>query len=385
MNNFCAKLLKNLIAFKVYIILMVFFLSCTGTQNQPSEIPVNEYGNPGYVISFNPKKYICYKTHNQIIIDGKADEDIWQATPWNIEFADILGDHFPKPTFLTRAKMLWNNYFLFIIAEMSDPNLKAGDDEKAEICDNNFFSILIDNNGDTHNFIELQFNVNGRLNLFNYKSNNFKGEKGNLNKLRAIKSSTYVEGTINTPYDEDKYWSLEVAIPISLLTNGNNTIAFAGTQWRMNFNRSQFNYIIVDGYYKKEINSETGKIYPNENWVWAPIGENNIYKPELWGFVQFSDNKINDGKDKFNYNTDEDLKWELRNIYYAQNRYFLKNGTYAKKIKDLKSVGFKTKALKYKPKIKHNTDKYTISAKTANGQLTWNINSDGLVWPNNNE
>ena len=54
-----------------------------------------------------PKHYICYKleTNEKIKIDGKINDSAWQKVPFTDEFIDIQGKSFPKPKYITKAKM----------------------------------------------------------------------------------------------------------------------------------------------------------------------------------------------------------------------------------------------------------------------------------------
>jgi hypothetical protein len=137
---------------------------------------------------------------------------------------------------------------------------------------------------------------------------------------------------------------------------------------------------VVDGYYKKEINSESGTFYPSENWVWSPMGHFDLHMPELWSFVQFSEMEAGLERDKFVYNNDEDVKWELRNIYYAQQRYFETNGRYAKRLGQLKEVGFVPDALRFKSHVEGDESAYVAKAQSPDKKSVWKLNQEGRIW-----
>ena len=42
-------------------------------------------------IEYNPKTYLCFKTDELILIDGKIDETTWDSAPWTDLFVDIEG------------------------------------------------------------------------------------------------------------------------------------------------------------------------------------------------------------------------------------------------------------------------------------------------------
>lgn len=365
---------------QIYLILFIVFAGCSGRTSQPGDIPSNEYGNPGYIISFSPKRYVCYRTSEPIVLDGKADEDVWQMLPWNIEFTDIMGDHFQKPPYLTRAKMLWDDDYVYVAAELMEPHIRASG-KMDDVIANNHFSVFFDANGNTHDYLEFVIDAAGS---FQIRSHLYPGSDGTIwsdGKKAQVAAMEYVEGTINNPTNEDHYWSIEAAFPVKLITGDQLSIKpGAGVQWRMNFKRAHWNAVVVDGFYKKEIDSQSGKIYPQENWVWSPIGENNIHKPELWGLVQFSEIGAGGGRESFVYNTDEDVKWELRNILYAQQRFFDVKGRYAKRFTELRVVGFEPKALKFKPAMDSRHQRFIVKALSTTDEIIWYINHEGLIW-----
>ena len=60
-----------------------------------------------------------------IKIDGKLDDPAWQAAPWTDDFVDIEGDRRLPPRFRTRAKMLWDDQYFYIGAELEEPHVQG--------------------------------------------------------------------------------------------------------------------------------------------------------------------------------------------------------------------------------------------------------------------
>ena len=90
-----------------------------------------------------PKHYIVSKTKNNIFIDGNADEASWNKAKFSDKFIDIEGIKIPK--FDTKMKMLWDDNFLYVYAELEEPhiwgNLKQRD---TIIYYNNDFEVFLD-------------------------------------------------------------------------------------------------------------------------------------------------------------------------------------------------------------------------------------------------
>ena len=66
------------------------------------------------------KGCVCYRTTGSIKIDGMLSEDSWDNAPWTDDFADIQGDVKPRPRFRTRARMLWDDEYFYVGAELED-------------------------------------------------------------------------------------------------------------------------------------------------------------------------------------------------------------------------------------------------------------------------
>ncbi|MDX1365345.1 MAG: carbohydrate-binding family 9-like protein, partial [Arenibacter latericius] len=105
-----------------------------------------------------PRSYIAHKTNEPIVIDGKMDENAWKLAPWSEDYIDIEGE--VTPIYRTRMKMLWDNDYLYVLAEMEEPHVWATLKQRdTVIFYNNDFEIFIDAEGDTHNYYEFEMNA----------------------------------------------------------------------------------------------------------------------------------------------------------------------------------------------------------------------------------
>src|SRR6202000_33033 len=73
----------------------------------------------------NPLSYECHRTLSPIQIDGKLDDPAWKTAEWTSDFVDIQGAGMPVPRYRTRVKMMWNDKYLYIAAELREPNVPA--------------------------------------------------------------------------------------------------------------------------------------------------------------------------------------------------------------------------------------------------------------------
>ncbi len=285
-----------------------------------------------------PKTYACARASKPITIDGKLDDDAWAAAPWTDEFVDIEGPRQPPPRFRTRVKMLWDDRYLYVAAEMLEPHVCATLTKKnSVIFHDNDFEIFIDPDGDHHDYYELEVNaLNTIWELSLPKPYRDGGKPKHGTNIDGLKSAVHVNGTINDPLDEDKGWTVEVAIPWSGLAQYNKarpTPPRRGDTWRVNFSRVQWTYDVVDDKYVKRPKEKQ----PEDNWVWSPQGVIDMHRPERWGVVMFAEHADAGVPDELM--TDLTVRDRLMEVYHRQRAFKRAHGKWARSLDQLGMTG----------------------------------------------
>lgn len=356
--------------------MLIFLASCLGS---PASIE-----ETGSIIppEPDPESYICYRPGGILVVDGILNEPDWEAVPWTDNFVDIEGDAKPQPEFRTRAKMLWDDSYLYVAAELEEPHIWATLRQRdTVIFHDNDFEIFIDPDGDTHAYYELEVNAyNTSWDLLLIKPYRDGGPAVNSWNINGLKVGTDIKGTINDPSDIDQGWSVEIAIPLQVLKECNRTgLPKAGDQWRIDFSRVEWRTVIENGKYSKEISPATGKPYPENNWVWSSQGRINMHMPEMWGYMQFSDIKAGAGIDQFVADPDKDKKWALRMVYYTEAEFFKKFNTYTSELK-LLGLGKKDfSGIESLPVIKNTNKTFECYIPDKDGTRDWTIFQDGRI------
>ncbi|MDT8402043.1 MAG: carbohydrate-binding family 9-like protein [Bacteroidales bacterium] len=329
---------------------------------------------------FTPEDYICYRA-DDIIIDGKLDEQSWGSVEWTEDFVDIEGELKAQPLHRTRVKMLWDDNFLYIAAELAEPHIWARLRQRdTVIFYDNDFEVFIDPDGDTHEYMEFEMNAYNTLwDLLLTKPYRDNGRVADAWDISGIQTAVNIHGTINDPSDIDDKWLIELAFPMTVLTEFGPGPR-DGAQWRINFSRVNWRTVIEGGSYVKEIDPKTGKSYPEYNWVWSQQGLVNIHYPERWGYLQFSEIPAGEGLAEFEVKPDEDLKWNLRTLYYAQRNYAADKGSYTLNIDELEKYGYER--AEYLPCILLKPFGYEAYLLSENTQLLWTIDNYGKVYSN---
>jgi hypothetical protein len=171
-------------------------------------------------IPYAPQHYVCYQSAQPLTIDGRLNEPAWKTTPWTDLFVDIEGNLKPAPRFQTRAKLLWDSLYLYVGAELQEPDIWATLTQRdAVIYHDNDFEVFIDPDMDTHQYYELELNaLNTVWDLLLIKPYRDGGPAVNAWDIQGLKSAVSINGTLNHPGDIDSGWCVEIAFPWSVLS-----------------------------------------------------------------------------------------------------------------------------------------------------------------------
>jgi ketosteroid isomerase-like protein len=283
-----------------------------------------------------PKGYVCFRAEQPPKIDGRLDDQSWQAAPWTEEFVDIEGDRRPKPRFRTRAKMLWDAEYFYIAAQMEEPHVWGTlTNHDSVIFNDNDFEVFIDPDGDNHEYYEFEINpLNTGWDLFLPRPYKDGGRAENSWEIPGLLSAIGVDGTLNDPSDRDRGWSVEIALPWSALREYARRPAPPrdGHQWRVNFSRVEWQHEIQAGKYQKVPNTR------EDNWVWSPQGIIDMHRPERWGSVQFSTaapGSAESATTRFQPNPTLRGQGALLEIYHHQKAFYEKHQRWAASIDQL--------------------------------------------------
>ncbi len=269
----------------------------------------------------HPKGYVCYRADVPIKVDGKLDDPAWSRAPWTDEFVDIEGDAKPRPRFRTRARMLWDDRYFYIAAELEEPHvwgrLTAHD---AVLFHDLDFEVFVDPDGDNHEYAELEINALGTTwDLFLAKSYRDGGKAQDSFEIEGLKTAVHIHGTLNEPNDKDEGWTVEIAMPWTSFARfaHASTPPKDGDQWRLNFSRVEWRHRVRAGKYEPVPLTD-------DNWVWSPQGRIAMHVPDRWGYVQFT--RGEPGTVSFRPDPTWPARARLMQVYEAQGAFRARRG-----------------------------------------------------------
>ena len=284
----------------------------------------------------NEPCYTCRRANGPVVVDGDISKEVWQGVPWSEAFVDIEGAVKPPPHHLTRVKMLHDDQYLYIAAEMEDPRVWGTYTQKnTTMYHENDFELFIDPDGAGHDYYELELNcLNCVWELRMHRPYSVGGEHRNPCNLAGLRSAVAVRG--GPPNNAavaaaaagggggvTEGWDVELAVPIAELLaqyglrrpctrggggcdggdggrgggGGGGGGVRAGDAWRVNFSRVHWETEVVAGEEEEGGGAHGGEPRmirkvegrPEKNWVWSPTGVIDIHRPERWAVVVFSD------------------------------------------------------------------------------------------------
>lgn len=242
-----------------------------------------------------PATYICYRAAESIVVDGRLESPSWKRAEWTNLFGHIEEPHI-IPEWATRAKMLWDDHFFYVAVDMECPDVWATittRDEHVYAYDPDF-EVFIDPDGDGEHYMEFGMNaINGVYDFLLHKPyDRGGGETREIDwNWEGLRSAVQVQGTLNAPWIEDRGWTAVIAFDYESMEANAPTAHFPpqdGDVWRVNLSR-----LVRD-----RANTWTGK-----DWTWSCVGVYSMHIPELYGYVQFSDQVVGTARVPFEAET----------------------------------------------------------------------------------
>jgi len=330
------------------------------------------------------RSYLCKEVSSEMIkIDGLVDE-AWAMAPWTSEFVDIEGDKRPSPYFDTRVKMLWDQDYFYVLAELEEPHVWAKLTERdAVIYYDNDFEVFIDPDGDTHNYTEIELNAfNTVWDLLLTKPYRDGGKALHQYDIKGLQTAVQIKGTLNDPTDEDEGWIVEMAIPWKSFaeTTQQQTPPTNNDTWRVNFSRVQWDTEVHDGQYEKVIDPKTGKAKAEHNWVWSPQRVIAMHEPEFWGTVIFRTTE-RASEDYYADFISEEIRQRLYQLHRYQIQYKRDSGVYKNSKDEMLSVNYFITGDNIIWDMQADRDTYHIIMQHPQDRmLLWHIDHTGRIW-----
>ena len=333
-------------------------------------------------IPFAPPLYRCRKSKLSYPgkLNGRLDKPFWDQVAPIVDFQDIEGGANPLPAKQTEVRMTWDDENLYIGARLMEDQIWATVQERDQVIFvDNDFEVFLSPKHSTHRYYEIEMNAAYAVwDLMMLKPNRDLVNRIISWDIQGLETAVYIDGELNDPNADNKFWSLEIKIPWFSLREceadecyPTHIVPDLGEVWRINFSRVEYDVEVKDGKYEKRKDPKSQTYLPEHNWVWAPTGAIDIHMPEMWGYLFFADAE---DQVEFVLPANEKIAWELRKLYYRQRNYGVRFGKYTTDFAQLKENDVWT----IDPQIDVTPSLFEISTATQSGRL--HIREDGLIW-----
>jgi len=225
------------------------------------------------------KKYFVTQIDSPITIDGLDNEDAWQNIPYSNSFVDIINGS--EVDYSTKFKCTRDDKNIYFFVKLEEPHIRGlMTSHDTLLYNENCFEIFIDPDNDGKNYLELEINARETtLDLLMDKPYKKGGKSDIAYDIKGLEHMTNISGTINNPNDTDKFWTIEIAIPMSSVFElSNYGVEKSNFHWRVHLARMQFPHTINKGTYKQD-----PKVLPKV-WVWNQQSAFDNHIPERWGY-----------------------------------------------------------------------------------------------------
>ena len=193
------------------------------------------------------KRYVARRATQPIIVNGKLDEADWKSAPSTGPFVNTLTGAPGGPA--TEAKLLWDDKFLYVAFENTDTDIWASLGKRDDkLWTQEADELMIDADGNGRGYIELQVAPNG--NVFDTYLPQYRKYEDSLDPKRKPYSwnskmnvKVTVDGTLNKHDDQDRSWTVELALPLEDVKGLDTEAALPrlpphqGDVWRINMFR----------------------------------------------------------------------------------------------------------------------------------------------------
>jgi len=256
------------------------------------------------------KTYRCLRTREPMIIDGRLDEQAWQAAAWSEPFGTIAaGDAVELDT---RVALLWDERCLYAAYRVEDHDVRGTmtgfhdhvyvNDEDVELFvagDGYYYELGVNPINTVYeirwtwvqplverrDYAELE-RLLSTPNFLYYLARDGEpiGRHGDLDwQLPGLEHAVHVEGTLNRPEVRDRGWTVEFALPwegLAPLMGARPVPPNPGDELR------------ITAYRAHHTRAERDRKNTSTGWTWSIMGNDNIHVPERWNRVQFTDELV---------------------------------------------------------------------------------------------
>lgn len=227
---------------------------------------INGCGDKKTSISYEPS-YNAGKTAESPVIDGILTEDCWNDA--EAKSLNLCRDG-TRPLYPTTVRVTYDDKYLYIGFECQDPDAASTVMEKdGPIVSQEYISVYIDAGSDMKTYVVIDVAPTGAVSdafVLSYDD----GKRKILSdwNCEGLRASVSVYGGGARPGTLDRFWTVELALPLEEFVTAPHIPPAPEDTWRINFYRVE----LTDG---------------KEYSAFAPTGDESFHKPSRFAWLLF--------------------------------------------------------------------------------------------------
>jgi len=185
--------------------------------------------------------YSCHAVSRPLVLDGRMGDPAWSNAPV-LNF--YLPPNFAEPRFKTEARVLYDSKYLYVGYKAQDLDVWAYYKNRDDTtCIEDCLEIFFQTDPSRESYYGFEINALGTINDAYYpfarmtRGGHYRWKQWNCDGLIT---KVGIDGTLNDPSDEDRYWTLEMAIPFAELKALGGVSPKSGDIWCFHLTRCEW-------------------------------------------------------------------------------------------------------------------------------------------------
>jgi len=233
--------------------------------DKENRIMIAEVDVSGDTTPPNAYEVVRIKGKNRIKVDGKLTEAEWAKAP---EASLQLESGKKPPVQPTVFKALWDDENIYFGVRVTDKDIASSFTKRDEpLFKEDAVEFFFDADGDLQDYQEIEVSPAGVL--FDATFSGMRDGQ-NLEWNPPIDAKLTLDGTLSKKDDEDKSWTLEMAIPLKEIANEAPVPPKPGDLWRANI-------------YRIDISQKLKR----EATEWSPVIKGDFHQLHRFGVLKF--------------------------------------------------------------------------------------------------
>jgi len=239
-------------------IAVFFFLALTGC------------GGKGTVPKRKGPSLTIRKTHNPPVVDGILDDECWKnARSETLKLSKGSG----KPKYPTTVRAVYDSLKLYVCFECQDPDAASSIIERdGPVATQECVSIFIDAGGDSTSYAVIDIAPTGAFSdafVISYRDGELE-QRLSCWDCEGLRVSVSVTGGGSQYGTEDRFWTVECALPLSSFLMTRNIPPKPNDAWRVNFTRAD---MTKGDEYSALIPTGSDQFNKPSSYAWLIFGE----------------------------------------------------------------------------------------------------------------